>query len=174
LAEAQAEQRQDTRMYLIAWQSPVLGGRLGALHAVDVPMLFGNLGVEGAWMKYLIGDRPDQAAGREAFSHSMQRAWAAFARTGDPSHPGLPEWPAFDLTRRATMVLDTTSAVQDDPMSAIRQVWDLLPFNGVRPAVEELPRIADIKWFFALRALVILFVLGILAAMLVITNYCLE
>src|SRR5262249_3280972 len=48
LAEAQSAHRQaDTRMYLFAWRTPVLGGRLGALHGVDVPFVFGNLRAPG-------------------------------------------------------------------------------------------------------------------------------
>ena len=46
--KAQAAHRNDTRMYQIAWQTPVLGGRLGAPHAVEEPMMFGNLDANGA------------------------------------------------------------------------------------------------------------------------------
>jgi para-nitrobenzyl esterase len=52
----------------------------------------------------------------------MSRAWINFARTGDPSQPGL-AWPAYDPGRRATMIFDTASAVVDDPDSAARQAW---------------------------------------------------
>ena len=43
----------------------------------------------------------------------------AFARTGDPNHPGLPTWPAYDDARRATMIFNTTSRVGDDPNGII-------------------------------------------------------
>jgi para-nitrobenzyl esterase len=168
LVEAQAKHRSDTRMYMTAWQTPVLGGRLGAPHAVDEPMMFGNLDASG--VKYMIGDRPDQAAEREAFSRAMQRAWAAFARTGDPSHADLPDWPVYDAAKRATMILDRTCRVENDPLSPIRRAWDKLAFDGVHPPVEELPRIADIKRFFVLWALVMLFVLGLLTGMLILTS----
>ena len=112
-------------------------------------MIFGNLRARGA--KYMIGDRPDQLTDREAFSQAMQRAWAAFARTGDPSHPGLPDWPAFDVAHRRTMILDRPCRVENDPRSPIRRVWDELEFDGVHPAVEDLPRIADITRYLAIR-----------------------
>jgi para-nitrobenzyl esterase len=48
LAEAQSAHRpEDTRMYLFAWKTPVLGGRLGAPHAVEIPFVFGNLNARG-------------------------------------------------------------------------------------------------------------------------------
>ncbi len=151
LAEAHAIHRPDTRMYLIAWQTPVRGGRLGAPHAVEEPMMFGNLDAKGA--RHMIGDKPDQAADRESFSRVMQQAWAAFARTGDPSHAGLPDWPVYDQAERATMTLDRTCRVENDPLSPIRRAWDRLAFDGVHPAVEELPRISDITQYLAVRAL---------------------
>lgn len=160
LAEAQAAHRQDTRMYLITWQTPVLGGRLGAPHAVEEPMIFANLDANGA--KYMIGDRPEQLADREAFSRAMQRAWAAFARTGDPTHPGLPDWPTYDVVGRATMILSRKPRVENDPLSSIRRTWDELPFDGVHPACEEMPQIADITRYLAVRG-----VLGLAVAVLV-------
>ena len=45
----------------------------------------------------------------------MSDAWIAFARTGNPKRTALPDWPAYDLARRATMVFDATSRVVDDP-----------------------------------------------------------
>jgi para-nitrobenzyl esterase len=39
----------------------------------------------------------------------------AFARTGDPG------WPAYDATRRATMVFDLESRVVDDPAPEVRK-----------------------------------------------------
>jgi para-nitrobenzyl esterase len=44
----------------------------------------------------------------------MATAWANFARTGNPSQPGLP-WPAFTPDRCATMVFDSTCRMVDDP-----------------------------------------------------------
>jgi len=54
----------------------------------------------------------------------MSAAWAAFARTGNPSHPGIPAWPPYDATRRATMILDAKCRVVDDPHRAERILWD--------------------------------------------------
>jgi para-nitrobenzyl esterase len=52
---------------------------------------------------------------RYALAGKMAEAWVSFARTGNPNHGGLPEWPAFDSTRRATLVFDTECRAVDDP-----------------------------------------------------------
>ena len=54
----------------------------------------------------------------------MHRAWIAFARDGDPQHAGLPEWPRYDLDRRATMRFDTTFELLDDPAREDREVFE--------------------------------------------------
>ena len=46
---------------------------------------------------------------------AMSDAWVSFARTGNPSHPGLPPWRPFDPQRRATMVFNTRPRLVDDP-----------------------------------------------------------
>ena len=46
-----------------------------------------------------------------------------FVKTGTPRHAGLPEWPAYDLGRRATMHLDVKSQVVDDPDGDSRRLW---------------------------------------------------
>jgi para-nitrobenzyl esterase len=44
----------------------------------------------------------------------MMAAFVAFARHGDPNHEGLPEWPAYDAARRATMVFGSRCSSVDD------------------------------------------------------------
>jgi len=45
----------------------------------------------------------------------MSAAYAAFARTGNPNHPDLPNWPAYNLTQRPTMILNNDCKVVNDP-----------------------------------------------------------
>ena len=132
LAEAQCVHRPiDTRMYLFAWRTPVMGGRLGSPHAVDVPFVFGNLDAKG------VESYTGRGGDRRAVSNTLQDAWIAFARFGDPSHCGLPEWPAYLPETRATLVIDTTPTVQRDPMPEERAIWGDVPFDGVHPAIER-------------------------------------
>jgi para-nitrobenzyl esterase len=102
-------------MYLFAWQTPALDGRLFSPHAVEIPFAFDNV----ARFPNLAPGRPEAAA----LAARTSDAWIAFARNGVPAHRGLPEWPAYDARRRATMVLDAECRVEDDPGAAARRLW---------------------------------------------------
>ena len=54
----------------------------------------------------------------------MMDAWAAFARNGDPNHKGLPEWPRYNLEKRATMMLGTDPKVEYAPDDILRKAWE--------------------------------------------------
>ena len=107
-----------TWSYRFAWRSTAFGGRLGACHALDIPFCFD--GVDRSGSLFFLGDVTD---GAQALAAGMRSAWATFARSGEPVGDGLPEWPAWDPHRRATMVLDDPPAVVDDPLPRSRQVW---------------------------------------------------
>ena len=102
-------------VYQFDWVTPVLDGRLGATHALEVPFVFDNL------------DRAESFTGtgqeRQAIADAMSEAWLAFARSGVPVHAGLPQWAAYDLEGRETMVFDETSAPKADPPGALRLAW---------------------------------------------------
>jgi len=68
----------------------------------------------------MVGDAPE----RLRLAHQMQRAWIVFALHGDPNTPELPTWPSYDLERRATMLFDRESTVQNDPNAEACQVWE--------------------------------------------------
>ncbi len=132
LAEAQSAHRpDDTRMYMFAWRTPEFGGRLGSPHAVDVPFVFGNLHAKG------VERYTGQGAERKGLSDLVQDSWIAFARSGDPNHPGLPPWPAYGPDARSTIIFDATTSVRNDPHYAERAVWDGIPFDGVCPSVRH-------------------------------------
>ncbi|MEO7020491.1 MAG: carboxylesterase family protein, partial [Ktedonobacteraceae bacterium] len=111
LAEAGVALEQDTYMYEFAWRSPQFDGRLGSCHALELAFVFDNLyqpenrGMVGS-------DGPQELA------TAMHKAWVAFATTGNPG------WPCYDLTRRATMVFDTSSQLVDDPHAIKRGLWE--------------------------------------------------
>ena len=121
LAERQRAWLPQTYVYSFTWESPFRDGMLGAAHALDIPFVFGTQ------------DRPELVAftgggpAAQALAERMQDAWLAFARTGDPAHPGLPAWPAYDGERRATMLLGARCELVDAPREAERRLWDEIP-----------------------------------------------
>jgi para-nitrobenzyl esterase len=45
----------------------------------------------------------------------MSDAWIQFARTGNPSHSGLPNWTAFSPKENQTMQFDNRSVLVNGP-----------------------------------------------------------
>jgi para-nitrobenzyl esterase len=117
LAEAQ-ERQSPVWMYRFDYQSPALGGKLGACHALEIPFVFNNLAAPGS--TNFTGERPD----RQPLADRMQAAWVAFARGGNPNVAGLPSWPAYETGSRATLIFDTECRVENDPNGAERRLWD--------------------------------------------------
>ncbi len=67
---------------------------------------------------------------RYALEDKISSAWVAFARTGNPSHKGLPNWPAFNTKQRATMILNNECEVVDDPNGEGRQALGAIRHAG--------------------------------------------
>ena len=59
----------------------------------------------------------------QALADKLAGTWVAFARTGNPNHPGIPEWPAYTAEARATMIFDTNCRVKNDPGGELRALW---------------------------------------------------
>jgi hypothetical protein len=64
-----------------------------------------------------------------ALAAKISDAWIHFARKGDPNHAGLPAWPKFNAEQRATMIVNLTCEVKNDPDRELRE----LVRNGWRP-----------------------------------------
>ena len=95
------------------WQSPVLDGQAGAWHTAELAFCFDNakLCEQGT------GNTPEA----QALARKMSTAWANFARTGNPSQPGL-EWTPTDPVNVQTMVFDDTCGMVNDPHAEVRRV----------------------------------------------------
>jgi para-nitrobenzyl esterase len=119
-AELRAAQGSPAFAYQLNWGSPQDGGKWGAFHTLDIPLMFGTLTAPGS----MTGD--GDAA--RAVSETMQRALLAFARTGDPNHPALARWDPYTLPRRQTMLFDVTASLADDPRGAERRLFAKVPF----------------------------------------------
>ena len=94
-------------LYFFNWRSPVHKGQMKAYHTLDIPFALYNI---------------DQAASmtgamqeRYALAHKMSAAFAAFARSGNPNHADLPNWPVFNTRTYPTMVFGNDCKVMNDP-----------------------------------------------------------
>jgi para-nitrobenzyl esterase len=99
--------------YHFQWQSPQLDGLAGAWHTAELAFCFDN----ARRCEQGTGNTPEA----QALAKKMSTAWASFARTGDPSQPGL-AWTPSDPVRCQTMVFDTRCRMADDPEDPVRRI----------------------------------------------------
>jgi para-nitrobenzyl esterase len=57
----------------------------------------------------------------------LASTWIAFASTGNPNNPQIPDWPAFDPSGRATLVLGRDTRIERDPYRPLREFWCTMP-----------------------------------------------
>jgi para-nitrobenzyl esterase len=99
--------------YYFTWQTKILDSIPGAWHTSDLQFCFDNtLRCEQG-----TGNSPEA----QALAKKMARAWANFARTGNPSQPGIP-WEATDPVSNKTMVWDNVPQMVKDPDGALRKL----------------------------------------------------
>jgi para-nitrobenzyl esterase len=77
-------------------------------HFMEVPYVFDNTA----------------ASPNDELATMMSEAWLAFARSGDPNHPGLPNWEPYTADNRATMFFDIPSHLVVDPYGEALKVWE--------------------------------------------------
>jgi para-nitrobenzyl esterase len=118
-AEARADAGTPTWVYQVDFASRT-DPRRGAFHTMDIPLVFGTLGAAGS--------QTGTAADAQAASKAMQDSFVAFAITGDPGHAGAPNWPRYDRARRATMIFDARSRIEDDPRRWERELFARVPY----------------------------------------------
>jgi para-nitrobenzyl esterase len=94
-------------LYLFDWYSPVYDDRMGAYHCLEIPFHFYNVDIATS----MTGSGQD----RYALAHKMSAAWAAFARNGNPNHPDIPTWPAFNPSDWPTMLFGGEVRMANDP-----------------------------------------------------------
>jgi para-nitrobenzyl esterase len=98
--------------YYFTWQSPMLEDA-GAWHTAELAFCFDN------------AKRCEQGTGNtpeaQKLAKTMATAWANFARTGNPSQPGL-TWTQFDPVKKLTMVFDNVCRMVADPEGGVRKL----------------------------------------------------
>jgi para-nitrobenzyl esterase len=104
-------------MYMFAFESETPAAQgvtypTKAAHAMEIPFKFNH---------------PDSVRSKREdrfkVARNMSRAWASFARSSNPNHDEIPNWPAYTLETRATMFLDAECKVVNDPYREERLLW---------------------------------------------------
>lgn len=121
-AERKTAQKAPVYMYYFTWRSPVREGKLKSFHTLEIPFVLHN--VDEA--KSMTGTGQN----RYPLQDKMSGAWAAFARSGNPNHQGLVNWPPFKTDRRATMIFDNECKVVNDPHGQERVALNALRGGG--------------------------------------------
>jgi para-nitrobenzyl esterase len=126
--QLEAKRRQGGKAYgyLFNWAAPVLDERITTYHACDIAYAFYNADL----CVNQTGGGP--VAARVAADVST--AWAAFARDGDPNHPGIPRWDLWTRNTPRTMVFDAPSHVAADLDTAMLRLTEGLAARGMHNA----------------------------------------
>lgn len=90
---------------------------MGTPHAMDISFKFYNEqpGSQGGFG----GDKPE----RIIASRKMAELWTTFARTGKPAAKDVPNWPAYNLTSRPTLRIDTECKVINNRYQQELDMW---------------------------------------------------
>lgn len=115
-AESPAQPR--TWVYEMDWPSPVANGRFRAPHTVDIPFFFDNLALAPG----MVGAGAEDVRRAQPLATTMSETLIAFGRSGNPNHAGLPQWPAYDVSTRPTMIWNVPPNVVDDPRGKEREL----------------------------------------------------
>lgn len=118
--ELRAAQGAPVFSYQLDYKSPLEGGRYGAMHTMDIPLVFDNIAQPGS--------RTGTGADAQKTADQMSDAFITFARTGNPNHAGLPQWRPYELNTRSTMVFNAQSQLVDDPRGAERRLFAQVPY----------------------------------------------
>jgi para-nitrobenzyl esterase len=109
-------------LYSFYWEQPLAAGRTHVPHGSEIAFVFNNVSLAR-------GTNPEKLAA------TMCGAWAAFARTGNPSTAAIGKWIQYDSKNRPTMILDKECRIENDPRSEQRKL--MLSFGSQQYAARE-------------------------------------
>ena len=115
LAETQVAHDPRVYSYLFTWRSPMMGGLVGACHALELGFMFGSYNDPG------MADFSGSGPAADALSERMMDAWLAFAKSGDPG------WAPYTAASRTTAIFGERSEIARAPYEEERRAWDAVP-----------------------------------------------
>ncbi|GAB4583844.1 carboxylesterase/lipase family protein [Nocardia sp. IFM 10818] len=110
MAQERADAARPAYVYQFDVSSP-MGPAVGAAHCLELPFTFGNLDRWSA-APFARGFEPESA---ERITDTLHRAWIGFIRDGDPTHAGLPSWPAYRSGAPAVLTVGDETRIDPAP-----------------------------------------------------------
>lgn len=109
-----AQNRGKAYLYEMEWASPAFEGRFGAVHGTDLGLVLGDprIPIEG------------NTAEARKMAEIVGSTFVAFGKTGNPNCDKIPNWPAYNIESRATMMFNTECRVENDPAKELRLIWE--------------------------------------------------
>ena len=120
IAMAQSKHNPNTYMYLFTYRTNTLGGNLGSPHALEIPFVFGTLDDTE------FGVYPKRDDINIKLSEIMMDSWVSFARTGNPNHDDILDWPTYNTENRYTLLFGEKNKVEKDPLPIERLTMEIL------------------------------------------------
>jgi para-nitrobenzyl esterase len=109
-----AQNRGKAYLYVVSWPSPAYEGRFGAVHGVDLGLVFGNA-------RNLIAGNTLEA---RKMADIVGSTIVAFAKTGNPNCDKIPYWAPYNSELRTTMIFDLECRAENDPTKELRILWE--------------------------------------------------
>jgi para-nitrobenzyl esterase len=103
MADRKARQRPPVYFYRMELDTKLAPG-LRSMHTAELPLTIG------------LSPRPEA----DVLTRQISAAWAAFARSGDPNHAGMPTWRPYQPANRECMIFDLSSRSGPDPQATPR------------------------------------------------------
>lgn len=123
VAESKLQKPAQVYMFRFDYGEVPEGGRNPrSKHTGEVSFIFNSVGEQPKNDPAYINPTSDTAI----LAENMSKAWAAFAKNGNPDHEGIPHWPAYNLKERSTMIFDVQCNVANDPDGEIREIFAVM------------------------------------------------